>query len=77
MWPPFVLAHLVFDPVHEIVDLIFFEDVVFKGHLPKDLNGSPVGGFQSGAMWASDDEMHLYIFHGTDLHGGCREKKWR
>ena len=68
MGSPLMLANLVFDPVHEIVDLIFFEDVIFKGHLPKDLYGGPVGGLQSGAVRASDEKMHLDVFDSTVFH---------
>ena len=74
MRTPFVLANLVFDPVHEIVDLIFFEDVVFKGHLPKDLYGAymrqgpnPVHKPPGLYHWFDGDGM----IHGVRLADGA------
>ena len=59
---PFVMSHLVLDLVHELVELVVFEDIIIERNLSKSLHGVSVRWHQQRALRASNDEMHLHIF---------------
>lgn len=65
---PFVKSHLVLDLVHEIVELMLFEDVIVKWHLSENFYRVPVCWHQRLAFRAPNDEMYLYIFRRTQLN---------
>ena len=61
------MSHLVLDLVHELVELVLFEDIIVERNLSKNLHRVSVRWHQRRALRASNDEMHLHIFRCAQL----------
>ena len=61
------MSHLVLNLVHELVELVLFEDIIVERDLSKNLHRVSVRWHQRRDLRASNDEMHLHIFRRAEL----------